>query len=323
MKKFVQGRSKPHRPSVGRVLTALLLLVSAGCSSGPDGANRAPDTSKDGKLNIVTTIGMIADVADRIGGEHVTVTGLMGPGVDPHLYKTSEADISKLASADLILYGGLHLEGKMGDVLERLAKRRPVVAVTRAIPKDRLRETAANYHDPHVWFDVSLWMIAAETIRDALCEVRPEKKADFQRNATALLAELKELHAWCGAELASIPKAQRVLVTAHDAFGYFGQAYDIEVHGIQGISTESEAGLKEVNALVDLLVARKIKAVFVESSVPPKNVEALVEGCRSRGHPLVVGGELFSDAMGAAGTPEGTYTGMVRHNVETIVKALK
>lgn len=304
-------------------LLVAILLVSGGCSGGPGGVGGQAETEDGGKLKVACTVGMIADLARRIGGEDVAVTGLMGPGVDPHLYKASESDIAQLASADLVLYNGLHLEGKMGDVLERLGKRRPVVAVTRTIPKDRLTGTGGEHHDPHVWFDVSLWTMAAEAIRDALSEARPAKKADFERNAAALLTELMELHVWCGQELAKIPKERRVLITAHDAFGYFGKAYDLEVHGIQGISTESEAGLKDINALIDLLATRKIKAVFVESSVPRKNIEALVEGCRARGHELTVGGELFSDAMGAAGTPEATYPGMVRHNVNTIVKALQ
>jgi manganese/zinc/iron transport system substrate-binding protein len=314
-------RAGPRLAMVG--LLVAILLVSGSCSSGPGGGAGHAETKDGGHLKVACTIGMIADLARRIGGEDVAVTGLMGPGVDPHLYKASESDITRLASADLVLYNGLHLEGKMGDVLERLGKRRPVVAVTRKIPTDRLTETGGEHHDPHVWFDVSLWTMAAEATRDALIEARPAKKAEFERNAVALLTELKELHVWCGQELAKIPKERRVLVTAHDAFSYFGKVYDLEVHGIQGISTESEAGLKDINALIDLLVTREIKAVFVESSVPRKNIEALVEGCRARGHELAVGGELFSDAMGAAGTPEATYPGMVRHNVNTIVKALQ
>ncbi|RJO71931.1 MAG: manganese transporter [Myxococcales bacterium] len=304
-------------------LAVVLPLLAAACSAKE--TEGAENTVAPGTIAVVATTGMIADLARRIAGDAATVKTLMGPGTDPHLYKAREKDVRLLAHADVVLYNGLHLEGKLGDVLKILAKRKPVAAVTEAIDHASLRfpESFAGNPDPHVWFDVTLWMKAAERIRDALIERGPAKKEMFTANAAALLAELGELHAWCKSELAGIPKERRVLVTAHDAFGYFGRAYDVEVRGIQGISTEDEAGVKEVNDLVELLAQRGIKAVFVESSVPKKNIEALVEGCRARGHAMRVGGELYSDAMGAEGTPEGTYIGMVRHNVRTIVAALK
>jgi manganese/zinc/iron transport system substrate-binding protein len=204
-----------------------------------------------------------------------------------------------------------------------MARKKPTFAVTEYIPEGRVLDNPAGAFDPHLWFDVSLWREAAGVVRDALKAFDPKHAAEYQSRADAYQAELAKLHDYAKAQLATIPKERRVLVTAHDAFRYFGRAYDVEVRGIQGISTESEAGVKEVNAIVDLLVQKRIKAVFVESSVSDKNVKALLEGCAARGHTVVVGGELFSDAMGKDGTPEGTYVGMVRHNVDTIAKALK
>jgi manganese/zinc/iron transport system substrate-binding protein len=290
---------------------------------GCDGRSTADERS--GPLKVVCTIGMIADVAKNIGADRVAVQSLMGEGVDPHLYKATRGDLVALSEADLILYNGLTLEGKMTDHFVRLASRRPTVAVTETIDRDRLREPPefAGHYDPHVWFDVSLWSKAVERVRDALIENDPGGEEMFRRNAKAYLAKLSTLHESIKREIATIPKAVRVIVTAHDAFGYFGDAYDIEVRGLQGISTDSEPSLKDINGLVDMIVERNVKAVFVESSVPPKNIEALVDGCKSRGHAIRVGGELFSDAMGAPGSTEGTYIGMVEHNVRTIVGALR
>jgi manganese/zinc/iron transport system substrate-binding protein len=312
-----------------RRLQALVLILAlvAGCEQGGEaGTKPTAGSGRKGPLHVVCTIGMIADVAQVVGGDRVRVTGIMGEGVDPHLYKASTADVQLLSGADLILYNGLNLEGKMSDLFVRMAGQgRPTVAVTEGIEPSLLREPPefAGHYDPHVWFDVSLWMKAVERVRDALAERDPDGRDAFETNTKKYLADLAGLHEECRREIATIPEASRVLITAHDAFGYFGRAYTIAVRGLQGISTESEPSLREVNALVDEIVARKVKAVFVESSVPPKNVEALVEGCRGRGHEVRVGGQLFSDAMGRAGTPEGTYVGMVRHNVRTIVDALK
>jgi manganese/zinc/iron transport system substrate-binding protein len=275
-------------------------------------------------LRVVATTGMVADLARVVGGDRVAVTGLMGEGVDPHLYKASPGDVRLLTSAQVIFYSGLLLEGRMVDVLVKLANRKPTFAVTERFPADRLREPPEfhGHPDPHVWFDPRLWAMAVERVRDALIEVDPAGRATYEANAAAYAKELDTLHAWITAEVERIPPQQRILVTAHDAFGYLGAAYGIRVLGIQGISTDSEASLKDINGLVDLLVKERVPAVFVESSVPRKTIDALVEGCRSRGHEVRVGGELFSDALGKAGTPEGTYLGMVRHNVRTIVTGL-
>ncbi len=305
--------------SSSRTVTALLPLLAAVLLVSPAAARTEPP-----RLKVATTTGMIADAARTIGGERVAVNALMGPGVDPHLYKATPGDMRTLQDADLILYNGLHLEGRLADVLVRLAARKTTVQVTESIDEKLLREPPefAGHFDPHVWFDVGLWISVVERTRDALASSDPAGKGEFEQRATAYIASLRELHEHCKAEIARIPAERRVLVTAHDAFGYFGRAYGIEVLAIQGISTDSEGSLRQINSLVDTLVQRKVPAVFVESSVPRKNIDALVEGCRSRGHTVTVGGELFSDAMGAAGTPGGTYIGMVRHNVDTIVKAL-
>ncbi len=305
-----------------------LSLLALGCQSKsdtPEPGQAVKAVEKSGPLNVVSTVGMITDLVRIIGGESVTATGLMGPGTDPHQYKARESDIRALAKADLVFYNGLHLEGKLGDVLHRLAKKKTVIAVSDRIEPAKLRETSASAgtHDPHIWFDVRLWMLAADRIRDGLSAAAPSRKAQFDANTEKLLADLRDLHQWVLQIIDTIPKERRVLITAHDAFGYFGDAYGIEVRGIQGISTEDEAGVKDINNLIDFIATRGIKAVFVESSVPKKNIEALVEGSKAKGHDLRIGGELFSDAMGAAGAPEGTYIGMVRHNVTTIVQALK
>lgn len=299
---------------------AVLVLVASACgaASGPAGGHGE-------KLKVTATIGMIADVAREIGGERVEVTGLMKAGVDPHLYKASQGDIKRLEQADLILYNGLHLEGKMAEVLEKLGKKKAVVAVSKDVDPSKLRasEDGSTEYDPHIWFDVRHWMSVAGTIAGELAKADPEHAAEYKQRTDVYLKKLEELHGYAKQQIASIPESGRVLVTAHDAFQYFGAAYGIEVKGLQGISTASEAGAKDVSTLRDFLVERRIKAVFVESSVPKKTIEAVISGAKQKGHTVVVGGELFSDAMGEEGTAEGTYIGMVRHNVDTIVKALK
>jgi manganese/zinc/iron transport system substrate-binding protein len=280
--------------------------------------------SGPGTVRVVTTTGMIADLAGRIAGPHATVEALMGSGVDPHLYKASESDVRKLAEADLVLYNGLHLEGKMGDILVKMARNRPVVAVSESVPADRLREPPefAGQYDPHIWFDVSLWAETIDPMLTALSDLDPANSDAYVRNAAALRSELDELDAWVARRINELPEDRRILVTAHDAFGYFGQRYGVRVVGLQGISTLAEAGLQDVERVVDLVVDQKIQSIFIESSVPQRSVEAVQVACRERGHEVSIGGQLFSDAMGAPGSPEGTYVGMVRHNVHTIVNSL-
>ncbi len=313
---------KAARWAVGLLSAAAIVAAIPGCG-GP--ATDAPGAGGAGRpLKAVCTIGMITDMVQRVAGEHAVVEGLMASGVDPHLYKASEGDVQKLGAADIIFYNGLNLEGKMGDILVKMSRTRPVIAVTEDIPLDLLREPPefAGHYDPHVWFDVSLWARTVDAIARSLSERDPAHASDFARNAAALKAELAALDSTVIERIATIPSDQRVLVTAHDAFGYFGQRYGLEVIGLQGISTSAEAGLADVERVVDLILSRRIRAIFVESSVPRRTIEAVQAACRSRGHEVAIGGELFSDAMGAPGTPEGTYTGMVRANVETIVNAL-
>jgi manganese/zinc/iron transport system substrate-binding protein len=312
-----------------RILLFLLFPFAFGCGGAPTAKEPLAPTlssmtySGSGPIKVVCTTGMVEDLVKNVGGAHVEASALMGAGVDPHLYKSSPEDVSRLNAADIIFFSGLHLEGKMGDIFVRLARKKPTYAVAEAVPEDRILTLAENQHDPHVWFDVSLWSAAAGFIGEALAAFDPPHASDYKSNAAKYRAELDKLHAECKEQLAKVPRERRVLVTAHDAFQYFGRAYDLEVKGIQGISTESEAGVKEVNQLVDFLVERRIKAVFVETSVSERNILSLREGCKARGHDVKIGGELFSDAMGKPDTPEGTYIGMVRHNVHTIVEALR
>lgn len=275
-------------------------------------------------IRVVATIGMITDAVERVGGERVEVEGLMGPGVDPHLYKASEGDLRRLERADVIFFGGLHLEAKMADVLERIADQRATQAVTDGIPRERLLTPAQfkGQYDPHVWFDVELWTHAVEQVRDRLVALDPTSAELYRRNATVYLAELEELDRYVGEQARRIPEDRRVIVTAHDAFNYFGQAYGFQVRGLQGISTAAEAGAGDVQSLSRFIAERRIPAIFVESSVSPRTIEAVREAVRSRGWDVQIGGSLYSDAMGSPGTPDGTYIGMVRHNIDTIVAGL-
>jgi manganese/zinc/iron transport system substrate-binding protein len=267
---------------------------------------------------------MITDVVENVGGERVSVTGLMGPGVDPHLYKASEGDVSRLFEADVVFYNGLHLEAKMGEVLEQMGGQVTTVAVASGVDESLLLSPPEfeGAHDPHIWFDVTLWMEAVETVRDTLIEVDPGSADLYRTNAQDYLAKLEDLHAYVQEQTARVPEQRRVLITAHDAFNYFGRAYGFEVRGLQGISTATEAGTGDVQALADFIAENQIPAIFVESSVPVRNVEAVQAAVEAKGFQAGVGGELFSDAMGDWGTEEGTYIGMVRHNVDTIVGAL-
>jgi len=301
------------------IILALFLTACGGAESASAASAAADDT-----LYVVTTTGQIGDAAQIIGGEHVTVDSLMGPGVDPHLYTASESDVSKLSEADVILYNGLFLEAQMAKVLEQLGERKTAVPVAENIPEDQ-RLASPNYadeHDPHVWFDVELWSMAVEDVRDTLMEADPDHTADYEANAEAYLAELDELHEYVAQEAGRVPEQQRVLITAHDAFSYFGRAYSFKVLGLQGISTQSEASTADVQNLAEFIVENEIPAIFIESSVPVRTIEAVQAAVASQGFDVEIGGSLFSDAMGDSGTPEGHYTGMVRHNIDTIVSSL-
>lgn len=299
-----------------RLIVFFLLLVGASCSS--------VESTGDRPL-IVTTTGMIKDAVFNIVGDRADVVALMGPGVDPHLYKATQGDLQKLTTADVIFYNGLHLEGKMGEVLEKLGRQKPVVAVASKIDTSLLHRVPQfnNNYDPHIWFDVELWQQAVAEVGRFMVAYDPPNAQEYQRNIASYLSKLDSLDDHVRAEMATIPSGQRVLITAHDAFGYYGKAYSIEVKGLQGISTISEYGLRDVSDLVNFIIDRQIKAVFVETSVSEKAINAVVEGCKAKGFDVTIGGNLYSDAMGEEGTPEGTYIGMVRANTKTIVSALK
>jgi manganese/zinc/iron transport system substrate-binding protein len=302
--------------NLGLTIAAICLLTACG--------NNQTSTKSNDKVEVTTTTGQVADVVKNIGGDKVEVTSLMGPGVDPHLYQASQGDIKKLHDSDIIFYSGLHLEGKMGEIFEKMANDKPTVAVANSIPEDMLLSAnSANTHDPHVWFDIQVWIHVVDEVEKELTKLLPDNEPLFKENAANYKKELMEMDQYAKEQINTIPKESRVLVTAHDAFKYFGHAYGLEVLGLQGLSTDSEYGLKDVQALVDLLVERNIKAVFIESSISEKSINAVVEGAKEQNHEVIIGGELFSDAMGEEGTEEGTYIGMFKHNVDTIVSSLK
>jgi manganese/zinc/iron transport system substrate-binding protein len=313
---------------LGLTLAAWLIGCDGGGqdkSQGAAGGGQAASGNRGGKLTLVCTTAMVADVVRNVAGERAEVITLMNEGVDPHLYKPTRNDVVLIESADAVFYNGLMLEGKMGDVFVRAAREgRQVFALTESLEPAYLLEPEElqGHFDPHVWMDVSAWSKTADVVRDAVARLDPANAEHFAKQATAYQARLAELHEYVKKIIATIPANRRTLITAHDAFNYFGRAYAIEVRGIQGISTESEAGLDDVNRLVAFIVEREIPAVFVESSVAEKQVRALVEGVQAKGRKLEVGGTLYSDAMGAAGTYEGSYVGMIDHNATLIARAL-
>ena len=303
------------------VLVSLGMIVSfAGC------AQTVPTEADDDTLNVVATTTMLADLTDNIGGDHVSVSGLMGAGVDPHLYEASAGDVTLMQNADIVVYNGLHLEGKMGDIFESLTEQdSAVICIEHGLDESKLLEweDEGGTHDPHVWFDVSLWMDAAEIVADGLSAVDPDNVADYQANLEQYLAELEELDIYIRERVAEVPEEQRVLITAHDAFSYFGQAYGFEVMGLQGISTEAEAGTADVSDLATFIAENEIKAIFVESSIPTKTIEALQEATLAKGFDVQIGGELYSDSLGDAESGTETYVFTFKANIDTIVDALK
>lgn len=298
-----------------KIILISLVIISFGCKN---------EKKDNGKLNVVTTTSMITDLVKNIGGDYINLQGLMGSGVDPHLYKASEGDVSKLSNADIIFYNGLHLEGKLVEVFEKM-KTVKTIAISDALDKNTLigSEYFASNYDPHIWFDINYWRQATEFIVLKLSEAVPEQKATFEANGANYLTQLKLLKEKLDATISTLPKEQRVLVTAHDAFNYFGKAFNFEVVGLQGLSTATEAGVQDVQKLAAFIIEKKVKAIFVESSVPKRTIEALQAAVKSKGHNVIIGGTLYSDALGNAGTIEGTYIGMFEYNVNTIVNALK
>jgi manganese/zinc/iron transport system substrate-binding protein len=300
--------------SIFIICTSLTLLLS--CNNG----------AKNNKhIKVLATTGMVGDAAKQLLGTLAEVEVLMGPGVDPHLYKASQGDMNKLAQADIILYSGHHLEGKMADVLHKIGKNKPVIALSEYIPESRLLKSSGTSGsvDPHLWMDVESWLFGVKGLADTLNGLFPEDTLSIGKNYRSYRDTLEQVHQETIEAIATIPSERRVLITSHDAFRYYGLAYKIEVKGLQGISTVSEYGLQDVSNMVNFIVKRGVKAVFIETSVSEKSLQAVIEGCTAKGHPVKIGGTLYSDAMGKSGTPDGTYPGMIRHNTRLIVNALK
>lgn len=308
------------------ILRIVSVVVSASalwsCGSREDAL---PTQSEQAQLHIVATTGMVRDVVEQVSGDRAQVVGLISSGIDPHLYKPTRSDVKEIMESDALFYSGLHLEGKMTETFERAeSSGSSVQAITSGIDQSKLLEAEdyPGHADPHVWMDPSIWSGTIDTVRDTLIDLDPDGEQGYADRAARYKQQMAELDNYCERVLRSVPETSRVLITAHDAFGYFGRRFGYEVVGIQGISTESEAGVRDIERLVDLIVERNVGAVFVESTVSERNINALIAGAKARGHTVVIGGELFSDAMGDEGTYEGTYIGMIDHNATTIAKAL-
>ncbi|MGO1742536.1 MAG: metal ABC transporter solute-binding protein, Zn/Mn family [Staphylococcus equorum] len=301
-----------------KIISLLLIIALAlvGCSTS--------DTDENSKPKVVVTTTIISDVTREIAGDLVDVDALMGPGVDPHLYKASAGDVTKMSDADMVIYNGLHLEGKMGEVFESI-KGKIIFAANENLDESKLLDFESNpgYYDPHVWFDVQIWKTATERIAEGLIELDVENKAVYEENLAEYLKELDELDQYVRDRVEEVEEDKRILVTAHDAFSYFGREYGFEVRGLQGISTDAEAGTADVRELANFIVEKEIKAIFVESSVPRKNIEALQEAVKDQGFDVEIGGELYSDSTGDVGGPAESYFGTVKENIDTIVDALK
>ena len=317
----------PMIPNAGRMSNrARILAPLAAFASVALGGTISSALASDNRRRVVATTGQVGDLARIVGGEHVDVRALMGPGVDPHLFKASEQDVIDLIESDIIMYSGLHLEGNLGEVLEQAAKRIPVSEVSDGIPEDQLIQPEDDAFDgnpdPHFWFDPTLWAHAADEAARALADLDGDNADAYLANAEAYKVRLDELDAYAMEQFSRIPVQSRILVTAHDAFGYLGRRYGLDVVGLQGISTATEAGVRDVQSIADLLVANEVRAIFVETSVPERTIEAVQVASRDRGWDVEVGGSLYSDAMGDDGTDEGTYLGMMRYDVDTIVAGL-
>ncbi len=328
----VPNPSRRRTTSVPFAVVGFFIAALAGCTGSIDSTGRAADDRVSGssegvggRYKILGTVAMVTDIARGVAGDRAEVQGLMGAGVDPHLYKPTRSDIQTLMSADVVFYNGLLLEGKMTDALIRAATAgKKVYPVTELLDEKFLLQPDefAGHYDPHVWMDPSAWVKTIDVIRDKLIQYDPNGKETYDRNADALIEEINRLDTYAQTVLSSVPESQRILVTAHDAFNYFGRRYGYQVVGIQGLSTESEAGVADIEKLVDLLVDNNIGAVFVESTVSQRNIEALIEGAKARGRNVKIGGQLYSDAMGRPDTYEGTYIGMIDHNASTVAMAL-
>ena len=302
-------------------MIGMTFLLGA-CNNESENNVKTSNEPHSDRIQIVTTISQIGEPIEVIGGDRVDVESLMGPGVDPHLYKATQGDINTLQNADIILYNGLHLEGNMGEVFANMSANKTIVSLGESLDKEKFLMDEEGAIDPHIWFDVDLWKEALDVAVEELKQFSPEDADYFEENKQTYFSKLDELKKEAVEKISSIPEEQRVLVTAHDAFGYFGRMNDIEVIGLQGLSTEDEVGLSDIGSTVQLLIEKKVPAVFIESSINQSSIRAVIDGASKEGLEVTLGGELFSDAMGAKGTEEGTYLGMYHHNVNTIYQAL-
>ncbi len=317
-----------HHGTSRPIVRALALVL--GIAGVLSATARAHADTAEPPLAVVGTTGMVADMVREVGGPCVDVVALMGPGIDPHLYRASAGDVDRLGRADLIVYNGFNLEGQLGAVLAAVGRRAPTLALAEAIgtahpDDDQLLEGEdefAGSSDPHLWGSVDLWSRGTGVVATAIADLRPACADDVRARATAYAAQLAALHEWALASTASVPEPERVLITSHDAFAYFGAAYGFDVAGIEGISTESEASIADIRETADLVVESGVSAIFIETTISPRTIEAVQAAVRDRGTEVAIGGALFGDAMGDAGTAEGTFVGMVRHNVVTVVTAL-
>ncbi len=321
-------------PLVRLAVTSVILTgIVAGCHTARDDhhharpAKQAKPFTGEYPIQIVCTTGPITEAVKQIGGPHVSVTGLMGPGIDPHLFRAAPQDVEHLQEADVIVYNGLHLEGRLASILEAQSKNKPVIAVTDQLvaendPRLRKPPEFEGFFDPHVWHDALLWADCLHYLTEQMQKVDPSHAAEYQKNHDDYIAEITAIDDYCRTEIATLPEEGRILVTAHDAFGYFSAAYGLETEPLKGVSTEDEVDIGRLDDVVDLLIKQNIPAVFVESAISPRIVRALIEPCEARGHKLKIGGELYADALGPAGTDAETYPGMLRANVDTIVTAL-
>jgi manganese/zinc/iron transport system substrate-binding protein len=280
--------------------------------------------SHNNVLNVVCTTSIIGDIVKQVSGDNITIHTLMGPGVDPHLYKPLENDIMNIAQADVIFYNGLHLEAQMEHIFQHLQEYKTTIPITKDIPQENLIASFEydNHYDPHVWFHLPLWMNTIHTIAETLCDEDPEHAEEYKKNAANYHKECETVFERTSKLLQKIPKEKRILITGHDAFQYFAQAYDFEVVGLQGISTESQVGSQDIQQLIDFIVLRKIPALFIETSTPIRNIKTIQEGVAQKYFSVEIGGELYSDALGSKGTPENSYLGMIESNIYTIYHAL-
>jgi len=316
----MEMKLKLQKLKISYLLIVLIVsVVLAGCQSN---IGQKQGGNSDEKLKVVATIAQIAEPLSVIAGEYIEVTGLIGTGVDPHLYQVTTGDIKKLDESDIIVYNGLHLEANMLTAFQQMEASKPVVAIGESVPEDQLLKDETGAIDPHIWFDIPIWKSALHAAVEEIIKLVPEHEDQLRQNMEQYFTQLDELHTDNKEKLAEIGDEQRILVTAHDAFGYFGRAYDIQVIGLQGLSTEDEIGLSDIENTIDLLIEHAVPAVFIESSINPASIQAVIEGAKKNGLEVVLGGELYSDAMGAEGTVEGTYLGMYGHNVTTIMNGL-